>query len=64
MHYNVQVHIQRVETVPRASSTLKDDFRKVTEVLELKITAESEAVAYERALRVLSMNAPESELPR
>jgi len=66
MHYNIQIHIQQVQepeqisTANIGSKPIMSE-RKVTSILELKVTADTEAGAYERALRVLSMNAPQSE---
>jgi len=63
MHYNIQVHIQHVQegmTEGRGLAAPKRE-REVTSMLELKITVSTEAEAYERALRVLSMNQPHPE---
>lgn len=64
MHYNVQIMIQRVQEPERINDSQSGRSpshteRKVIPVLELKVTADTEAGAYERALKVLSMNAPE-----
>jgi len=64
MHYNIQIHIQQVQepeqigTANIGSKPIMSE-RKVTPVLELKVTANTEAGAYERALKVLNMNAPQ-----
>lgn len=62
MHYNIQIHIQQVQEPEPGTGIMGQHTkgeRKVTSVLELKVTADTEAGAYERALKVLSMNAPE-----
>jgi len=66
MHYNIQIHIQQVQEPepindPVRGRSPSHTERKVTSILELKVTADTESAAYERALRVLSMNAPEPQ---
>ena len=63
MHYNVQVHIQQVQEPenlddrqPGRSPSHTE--RKVIEVLSLKISASTEAEAYERAVKILTLNNP------
>lgn len=65
MHYNVQIHIQQVQEAGNINRDLlgrgaTQVERKVTSVLELKITAATEIEAYERAIKILSMNSPET----
>lgn len=55
-HYNVQIHIQRVdEPEPRPGALVKGE-RRVTELLKLAISADTESEAYAKAHRMLAAN--------
>lgn len=55
-HYNAQIHVQRVEkrTGPVSGNQLQRD---ITEVLDVKMTADSEAEAYAKVQRLLAAHA-------
>lgn len=69
MHYNIQINIQQVQEAERIDDrqpgrSPSHTERKVTSVLELKVTADTEAAAYERAIKVLGMNAPDADVEK
>lgn len=55
-HFNVQVHVQRVTVTEHSGTGRGDDRRErnVTEVLDVKVTADSEAEAYAKVQRIMS----------
>ena len=73
VHYNVQIHVQRVEKVGVEGQRHSTPGRVaapagkiVTEVLDVKVTADSEAAAYAKVQRLLVAHAgpiEESRIP-
>lgn len=70
VHWNIQINIQRVAEIPQPAPVTrgyqnpqeprpKAD-RRVTNLLELKVTAGSEAEAYAKAHRMLTANQPDA----
>jgi hypothetical protein len=64
-HWNIQINIQKVSPgqpktpVMRGLVEQPKTQREVVSVLELKVTAETEAEAYDKAHRMLEANYPE-----
>jgi hypothetical protein len=68
-HWNIQINIQRVDKIAPAPLTRgygtqpdPSEKRQVVSVLELKITADTEAEAYAKAHRMLIANESEPEV--
>ena len=58
-HYNVQIHVQRVTAAEHQGTGRGDDRRdrNVTEVLDVKVVADSEAEAYAKIKRIIAAHA-------
>jgi hypothetical protein len=61
MHYNIQIHIQRVDEPEAGRGAFGHEAkgeRRITEVLKLAVTADTEQDAYAKAHRMLTANEP------
>lgn len=64
-HWNVQVMVQMVVpegTLPRGRTDVHTE-KRVLELVNIKVTAQSEAEAYQKAIRLIEVNQVQMAVP-